>query len=102
VDLVICSPAFEGVRILDRTDLFSTCEISVAIEPICFTPQEAIRALDKGRLTLLDALQDGLTLFDDNSLLSTLRERFEDLKARGCIKRRKMLGKKIWDLRGDP
>lgn len=99
-DLIICSPAFEGVRVLDRFDLISTCSFSAAVEPVCYTPQEALRALNRGRLTILDALHEGLCLFDDGCLLPDLRARFEDLKARGCIKRRRILGKIIWDLRG--
>ena len=103
VDLVICSPAFDGVRVLDRFDIIAECSlagISAEIEPVCYSAAEALSALDAGRVTILEALQDGIDLFDDGSILPELHAKFDALKASGRIARRKILGNLVWDIRG--
>jgi hypothetical protein len=102
IDLVICSPAFENVRVLDRFDIISGCSITgmFVIEAVSYSPREAIDALDAGRRTILDALQEGVVLIDDGSVLPALCERFEALKAAGSIALRDLLGRTVWDVHG--
>lgn len=86
-DLLVCSPAFEGVRILDRTDILETERFSGAIEIVCYTPAEASMMLERCNPTMLDALNEGIVLHEDGRVLDQLREQFGRLKATGILTR---------------
>lgn len=87
VDVVVCGAAFEGVRILDRVDLLGRCTLPVPVEPICYTPPEARQCLARGTPTILEALEEGVVLYQEGPVLPELRATFARLKATGRITR---------------
>lgn len=86
-DLVVCSPAFEHVRVLDRTDILEPWRFSGAMEIVCYAPGEAERALDRSNPTMLDALEEGVVLHQDGDLLDRLHATFSRLKATRAVQR---------------
>ncbi len=87
VDLLICGSAFEGVRILDRFDCVSPFFTGIPIEPICMTPMEIAEAFHDGNLTILDALNEGVVLFDNGKIWPQLVEQFKFCKSQGVLSR---------------
>ena len=87
VDLIVCSNGFEKIRVVDRPDLVSSCIDNVHVEPVCYTVEDARMALEQGKLTMLDALEEGLTLFSQGRILERLKQVFEVLKKTNVIQR---------------
>lgn len=60
---------------------------AAGIEARIFTPEEATKLLHKRTsLTILDALEGGVTLYDDG-FWSKLKAEFEDMKKKGLVKK---------------
>nr|MDO8117876.1 nucleotidyltransferase domain-containing protein [Candidatus Sigynarchaeota archaeon] len=97
-DLLVCSAAFENMRVLDRTDILHVDRFQGALEIICLTPAEARRALDDFNPTMLDALQDGIVLHENGSLRVELENKFQRLKRDGVIQRVSIKEQKIWNV----
>jgi predicted nucleotidyltransferase len=95
-DLIVCSPAFEGVRYLDRVDLLHVEEFNGALEIICYTPVDARLTLENRNPTMLDALHEGIVLHKNGPLLDELRNEFRGLKERKIIIRETFKGKPCW------
>jgi predicted nucleotidyltransferase len=49
---------------------------------------EALKMLDRGVPSIVDALEDGVVIFEDQSI-NALREKFKELKRAGLLKRTK-------------
>ena len=56
--------------------------IPIAIEPHPYTLEEALRMLEHGHPTIVDALEEGEVLYSGPGL-ATLLEKFNTLKRRG-------------------
>ncbi len=100
VDVLICGRAFEDVRILDRFDVVSPSFTNIPIEPICMTPMEITEAFRDGNLTILDALQEGVVLFDKGKIWPQLQKQFELWKKQGILSKIESEIGFIWKLGG--
>lgn len=96
IDIIVCSEAFEGIRTLDRPDVVYSCPQRGAIEPICYTPREIWQALEDNRLTILDALETGIVLYEQGVLLQQLRQCFANKKSQGLLTQFTIAGNKMW------
>lgn len=78
-DLLIIADFSE--RYLERfSQLFEV--LDPKIEPHPYTLEEAIEMLKKGNVTIVDAIEEGIVLFSDESFEELIKV-YEDLKRRG-------------------
>jgi predicted nucleotidyltransferase len=98
VDLLICGSAFENTRVIDRALPLAKCQLSAAVEEVCYTPEEAVGALARRSLTLLECLYEGVVLYQSGPLLGRLQEEFAALVESGKIRREGGTGPIKWRL----
>ena len=81
-DLLIIAWFREGY--LDRIKLVLDvlADVKIPVEPHPYTPQEALEMLRRGSPTIVDALEEGVVLYD-SGWLEVLRRELETMKERG-------------------
>ena len=81
-DLLIIAWFREGY--LDRIKLVLDilADVKIPVEPHPYTPQEALEMLRRGNPTIVDALEEGVVLYD-SGWLEVLRGELERMKERG-------------------
>ncbi|MCE4611841.1 MAG: nucleotidyltransferase domain-containing protein [Desulfurococcales archaeon] len=69
---------------LDRIKLVLDilADVKIPVEPHPYTPQEALEMLRKGSPTIVDALEEGIVLYD-SGWLKALRDELKRIKKRG-------------------
>jgi predicted nucleotidyltransferase len=97
-DLIIVSNQFEGIRKLDRTRLFDNVNSIVNVEIVCYTCNEFETGLNSGNLTILEALDYGKILYDQNNFFFHSKTLFNKLLANGLIRKVTIAGETLWKI----
>jgi predicted nucleotidyltransferase len=72
---------------LERLEALLNLEAKVPVEPHPYTLEEAVKMIETGHPTLIDAMEEGIVLMEDEEYLDKVLRRYRELKAAGKLVR---------------
>ena len=84
--LLILETDEDFLKRIRRLSDFWCWESGIPIEPFPYTPEEVVHLINKGSITIYDALEHGVVIYDDGTF-ARLRAKFREALEKGVVRR---------------